>query len=271
MQDRYYTKATVQIDKALNWIEAQGVNGWMLTVHLMDAHGPYNPPATYIQGEEADFNDPLELLYDAEIRYLDHELGRLFDALPDNAWLLITSDHGEELSEHGGAYSEQPIPEGTRHGHTLYQEVVSVPLIVRPPAGVAAERISRVVRSFDVAPTIARIAGAQLDVADESFLLFEVFDETPIQAPAMSEALRYGVDRKAVRVGDHKLISDGNEVELYELSADPNETTNDANNQAGTVGELAELLRWGVHSTDIEETEIDEGTQEQLRQLGYVE
>ncbi len=271
MQDRYYTKAAVQIDKALNWIDSQGANGWMLTVHLMDAHGPYNPPPTYIQGEESDYEDPLERLYDAEIRYLDHELGRLFDILPENAWIFITSDHGEELTEHSGAYSDQPIPEGTRHGHTLYQEVVNVPLIVRPPTGTSSTRIPRVVRSFDVAPTIARIGNAELDVDGESFVLSELFGETPTISPAISEALRYGVERKAVRLEGDKLISDEVNFELYELSVDPGETVNLSADLTEKRDELSELLIWGQEPTVVEETHLDEATQQQLRQLGYLE
>jgi len=271
MQDRYYTKATHQVDKALGWLEFQGDSGWMLTVHLMDAHGPYNPPEIYIQGEESDYEDPIERLYDAEIRYLDNELGRLFEAIPQDAWIFITSDHGEELTEHTGAYPDQPIPEGTRHGHTLYQEVVNVPLIVRPPTGVESNRISRVVRSFDVAPTIARIGNAELTVEDESFVLSELFGETPTISPALSEALRYGDERKAVRVEDDKLISDGENLELYELSLDPGETINQSNELVDKRDQLSELLVWDQEAAATEETVLDEATQEQLRQLGYLE
>jgi arylsulfatase len=271
MQDRYYTKATHQVDKALGWLDFQGDAGWMLTLHLMDAHGPYNPPERYIQGEPADYEDPLERLYDAEIRYLDNELGRLFDAIPQDAWIFITSDHGEELTEHAGAYSDQPIPDGTRHGHTLYQEVVNVPLIVRPPSGVTSARIPRVVRSFDVAPTIARIGNAELAVDNESFVLSELFGEIPTTSPAFSEALRYGNERKAVRLENDKFISDGAEFELYELSVDPGETLNLSNDQAEKRNELSELLIWDGDSTVVEEVQLDEATQEQLRQLGYLD
>jgi hypothetical protein len=71
--------------------------------------------------------------YDAEVRYFDHELGRLLaylehEGLLDQAVVVFTADHGESLGEHDWWFT---------HGWTLYRELVRVPLLLRLPAGLA--------------------------------------------------------------------------------------------------------------------------------------
>ena len=105
----------------------------------------------------------IETLYDLEVREADAVVGELLatlerSALYERALIVVSSDHGEEFWEH----------EGFEHGHTLYDEVLHVPLIVKPPASVAlrpaAERVIETPASLEnVYPTILSLCGLPID------------------------------------------------------------------------------------------------------------
>ena len=271
MQDSLYVPARGQADKAIAFIESQSNTGWFLLLHLMDPHGPYNPPAKHIHGKAADYDDPVQRLYEAEIRYADEQLGRVFDALPEEAWVFLTSDHGEEFGEHPGAYDQGPIPPNTRHGHTLYQEVIHVPLIVRPPGGRTSMRIDANVGSIDIAETIAQIAGTTLGTDIDSVALPEVLGRGQSKdRPVLSEALRFGTERKALQSGPLKFIGSAKQKELYNLLNDPGEQQNIAVSDPDALGTLESQL---PKAGDIQGSEIspDEKGAAQLRALGYTE
>ena len=85
--------------------------------------------------------------YDGEVAYADEIVGRLFDRLRaldlyDRATIVLLSDHGEGLGDHG----EQ------EHGLFLYQETIRIPLIVKLPGGTAARRVAAPVQQIDIAP-----------------------------------------------------------------------------------------------------------------------
>jgi len=92
----------------------------------------------------------LEALYDSEIAHTDEHVGRLLDAIKklglyDNSIIIITSDHGEELAERGHI----------GHRIKLYQEMIHVPLIIKP-LGAQAKVVERYVSLLDLAPTILK-------------------------------------------------------------------------------------------------------------------
>ena len=107
----------VVVNQAIPWIRGTA-NPWFAYVHLMGAHAPYHLPA-----RAHDFGEAPVDLYDAKLRYVDQQLGRLLAEVPPDTIVVITSDHGEEFGEHGGV----------EHGRTLYDEVVRVPLAIRWP------------------------------------------------------------------------------------------------------------------------------------------
>ena len=93
----------------------------------------------------------LQAAYDAEIAWLDDEVGKLLAALPANTLVVIFSDHGEAFEEHGWM----------GHGATLHEEEIRVVLLMRPPAARAGQRCDAPVMLLDVAPTILRQCGVQ--------------------------------------------------------------------------------------------------------------
>jgi arylsulfatase A-like enzyme len=97
----------------------------------------------------------LRALYDSDVRYLDAWIGRLIGHLRrleilDQTLVIVTSDHGEHFGEHGHI----------SHVFSLYRELLHVPLIVRyPEAWPRGSRISRLVQTLDIGPTVLELAG----------------------------------------------------------------------------------------------------------------
>ena len=92
-------------------------------------------------------------LYDGEVLFSDRQVGVIFNALrelslDDNTIVIVTSDHGEEFLEHGGA----------GHGQSHYQELMRVPMIMAGP-GIQARTVSTPVSLIDVMPTMLELAG----------------------------------------------------------------------------------------------------------------
>ncbi|MCA9573630.1 MAG: sulfatase-like hydrolase/transferase, partial [Myxococcales bacterium] len=161
----------------LAWLDAGGDAPSFLWLHYFDVHQPYTPaPRFRPAGEpppgvgwrfdrfrevrsghfvpdEAQ-RDWIARLYLAEVRQLDAELGRLLDALRargryDDALIVLVSDHGEELWDHGGF----------EHGHTVHDELLRVPLFVKLPGARHAGVVRGPVSIEAVAPTVLALCG----------------------------------------------------------------------------------------------------------------
>src|SRR5262249_53255551 len=134
--------------RAGDWAVAKKDRPFFLWAHVYDPHAPYDPPPPF----DRTFADRP---YDGEIAYVDREIGKLLERLEgadllDRALVVVTSDHGEGLGEHGE----------TSHGLFVYQGTLHVPLIVHPPKGAfTPARIARTVGLVDIAPTILAAAG----------------------------------------------------------------------------------------------------------------
>lgn len=234
--------------------------------------------------------------YDAEIRFTDQEIERLIDALRerglwDRMLTVFTSDHGESLGENGLYFS---------HGRLPYQNVLRVPLAFRYPGVIEPATVidDGPVELLDVAPTILEVAGARLDDGTwrQGRSLLRRFDgrESGAGALAFSEA-GYGVEgrwMKAVTDGRFKLVSAprgddqrflagrGRHLVLYDLTADPEETTDVADRHPEAFRELSRQLARRIRSpkypVDAGEpacdgvTEADPETLDQLHALGYL-
>ena len=120
---------------------------WFAWVHLYDPHEPYTPPEPYRSRYAA---DP----YSGEIAYADAALGTFLDRLRaagalDRTLVVIASDHGESLGEHG---------ERT-HGLFAYDATLRVPLIVWAPPALRADVVAEPARLVDVMPTVLDLVG----------------------------------------------------------------------------------------------------------------
>jgi arylsulfatase A-like enzyme len=204
-------------------------------------------------------------LYDAEILYMDFELGRLLDALRERGLyertlVVVTADHGELLGEH----------EQWGHGQGLWEPLVRVPLILKPagPARAAQRRDERV-SLVHVLPLILRELGLE---AGETNPVPPVLAELEL-APLQGEAVAW----RALWEGSFKLLaSTTGERHLFDLASDPGEEHDLAGHPGERAGELAEALDRTLAAlpppleSDTGETVIGPETVEALRALGYL-
>ena len=192
-------------------------------------------------------------LYDAGIRQVDDQLDRLLRALDargilDASLLVLVSDHGEEFLEHGGVL----------HGHSQFQELVRVPLVLRGAGLRAGVRIAEPVSLLDVLPTALgllgiaapeRLDGIDLrplwtspDRAPSPRLLYYEADVTfPPPAPGVLPAGSH----RAVREGRFKFHYDlaAERAGLFDLSRDPREQVDRLAAEPQKARELSERLR----------------------------
>ena len=257
------------VDDALRWLQSvpsdQPFFAW---VHLYDAHAAYEPPqplATEFAGR----------LYDGEIAFVDHQVGRLLQALEARGALsrthvIVIGDHGEALGEHGE----------DEHGVFLYEEVMRIPWVMRGPDSRKGLVVSEQVRAVDLFPTVLALLGidAPPGLDGESVVAAIEGDLRSSRPAAYAETyypkLHYGwSELRSLRADNWKLI-DAPRPELYDLKNDPRELHNLYDQQRALADRmLAEASRiWreigGDRPTAFKSP--DAGTLQRLRSLGYV-
>lgn len=227
-------RAEDTVQAAIAWLRGEKSAAWFAWVHLYDPHTPYTAPARYHQ-EGANGG------YLAEVVYTDHWVGELVRAAraksPDTV-VVITSDHGEGLGEHG-EYD---------HGLMLYQSTLRVPLIINAPGRVPPQRQSAPVRTVDIAPTVLDLAGAALPTGLDGINLAPSLRQraAPPAAPVYSEtffgAYTYGwAPLQALHQGNWKRIQ-GARAEIFDLATDPGELAPRKDAAAATADARLESL-----------------------------
>jgi arylsulfatase A-like enzyme len=243
------------VSAAIAWLaERPGpVFAW---VHLYDPHAPYDPPPAF-RG-----SDP----YRGEVAFADSALGTLlaaWDARPGSSVVVVTADHGEAFGEH----------DEESHSLFVYDTTLRVPLIVRTPAVPAGRRVAGPVSLVDVAATIADLAGA---AGMPGASLRSQWGEAPrasasLYAESLAPQLDFGwSDLRAWRDGRFKLIR-APRVELYDVVADPRETTNLATCEPTRVRALSQALDAALANETQAEARLDPEAAERLRSLGYAQ
>lgn len=306
---------------AVSWLEKNKDNPFFLFLHTYQIHGPFLPPPPY----KSSFLDPDEVginsrklndligdayrnyfvpltdqqrrnlvaLYDAEILYTDEVMLKpIFRSLKDlglydNTMIIVTSDHGEEFYDHGGWL----------HGHTLYNELIHVPLIIKLPHGrFSGSVFENIVRSIDILPTILEeltIGLVQSEIDGKSLL--KIIQGKDKEDRIFFSEIKYASffpDQIASNTGGFKLLLNKTytdaqynyfstpppsrkDIELYDLLTDFNEKKNLArqnNSEVSKVMEsIAQYLQQGEYTTeDGKKIKLDERVKEQLRALGYL-
>jgi arylsulfatase A-like enzyme/Tfp pilus assembly protein PilF len=234
-------------------------------VHLYDPHEPYAPPEPYRSRYAAD-------LYSGEIAYADAALGRFFDRVRssgalDRTLVVIASDHGESLGEHG---------ERT-HGLFAYDSTLRVPLVVWAPAALRPAVVAGTARLVDVMPTVLDLAGVPSPAGDGRSLRTlaaggSVADEPESYFEALNANLTRGwAPLKGVVRHQLKLI-DLPIPELYDLAADPGEGKNLYASSRDRARDLESRLDRinAAASTTATRTPVDADAEARLRSLGYI-
>lgn len=285
-------------NNVISWLQKRQPKKFFLYTHYDDAHFPYIPPDKFkmydvyksnanVTGEnfKSIRNGEIKLnredinhiiaSYDGEIRCVDEKIGLLLKQLDgmgygNNTLVIILADHGDEFLEHGGV----------AHGHTLYEELIRVPLIMKGPS-IPKKQISGLAQSIDIAPTILDILNLQPDKEMEGRSLVPlIFKGEKVRDSVYSERKSYkeGFSR-VIRTEKWKLIRDFETKQnlLFDLENDPGEITNVRDRYPKITADLElRLSEWfnrenaKVNKTRYKGTvKIDEATKERLKSLGY--
>lgn len=253
------------VGRAVDWMGRQNTR-FFAWVHVFDPHSPYEPPAEYA----AAYRDQP---YFGEVAYTDHALGALFDRLATLSrptLVIVTSDHGESLGEHGEL----------THGMFAYEATLHVPLIVARvgPGTTSRTRgtvIDTPVRHIDIAPTVLDVVGAGQDSALPGASLRDLIAAgRGADRPAYFESMTYNLVRgwaplRGVLVNREKYI-DLPIPELYDLASDPKESRNEATSQADRVTILANTLKTYNTAPPGRPGRESAAANAALRSLGYV-
>ncbi len=243
----------------LSWLDENEDRPFFAFVNYFDAHWPYTPPAEFRRqfgvterplglGRNARRRtgiDEAELrredkpssydknAYDAAIASQDRELGELFDELErrrflDNTLVIITSDHGEQLGEHGLF----------AHGNSLYMPLIHVPLVISFPGRVPeGRRVARFATLRSLPATVLDLVRARDEQRIPGTSLAAMWSDPAARGDPLLSEVRKGIntarhvpvtkgDMKSLIESAHHYIRNGDgREELYDLTTDPAELT----------------------------------------------
>ena len=312
--DQSQRSAEEVTNAAIAWLPNQLADERLfLFVHYFDVHAPYVQPAPFDRmyredGLRADgsyatikrtrtelrkkgstpLNEVLKRSYAAGISYVDHELGRLLDALAeggilDDAVVVITSDHGEAMDEHSELWD---------HGFTTFESSTRIPLIVRlPPGGPAGARPRALVSNIDVMPSLLELLGVPIPSGVEGLSFAAAFSAEEFaehREATFSEATKpydsrheagtqWQNERKfrSIRTPRWKLVQRplADRVRLFDLALDPHEQHDRSDERPDlTRALLSRLEAWSAdaHPKGVEH-DLDPEVKSRLEALGYVD
>jgi choline-sulfatase len=267
-------RATAVTDRALRWLDdASRRKPFFLLAHYFDPHGPYDPPPEFAALHPA---DP----YDGEIAYMNSEIGRLLAGVRARLGarakvrVVAVADHGEGLFDH----------DEMGHGFFLYETTIRVPWIVNGEGVVPGLVVQDAVRTVDIAPTVCAWFGLPLPESFTGQDLSSVLTGGAVPAAcdtAFIETfwtqLHYSwAPLQGVRTSQWKWIR-APRPELYQLRADPAETSNLAGGGQEAEGLLdAWLERFLTAAAAAHRTfgaplvDVDPDLDRKLQALGYV-
>ncbi|MFT4543387.1 MAG: arylsulfatase A-like enzyme [Planctomycetota bacterium] len=281
---------------------------FFLFVHMWDVHYDFIPPEPYASKFDSDYAGPVDggnlsgdwklgdegtserdrehllALYDAEIAWTDHHVGKILErldtlGLADDTIVVLTADHGEEFFEHGLF----------GHRKTLYEEVLNIPLIIRYPGTVeAGKSLDRISSIIDIAPTILDLAGARKlrNVLGQSLVPEMEGSAVDSDSVAIAELFkpRSATQVVSLRSERWKLLyerTNGESIGLWDMLGDPAEASNVLEVNADLreeAEEAAALLQ--VQLDELEKQHSSAGSEaasglppeleKNLRELGYL-
>ncbi|HVN81368.1 MAG TPA: sulfatase-like hydrolase/transferase [Terriglobia bacterium] len=268
-------RAEVVTRHAIDWLDREKRQGigvtpgkdFLLWVHYYDPHFPYDPPGPY-RSKYA--KDP----YGGEVAYTDEQIGHLLgwmrdQRLLDRTLVVLLSDHGESLGEHG-EYT---------HGVFLYESTIHIPLIVAGSGVPEGQVITQQVRSIDVMPTILDYLGlsAGSQVQGTSLMPAIVEGKRVRTNYSYMETLYPKThlgwsELRGMRTDEWKLVV-GPKSELYRLADDPDER-HDVAIQFPADSDRLQKQVWTVAGPPqslgtLQMRPVDEQTRQQLQSLGY--
>jgi arylsulfatase A-like enzyme/Flp pilus assembly protein TadD len=252
--------ASETLAAALRWLDAAEDAPSFLFLHLYEPHAPYEPPEPFATR----FRDRPYL---GEVAAVDAALAPLLERLradPQESVVVLTSDHGEGLGDHGEA----------THGVFAYEEALRVPLVIHAPGLLEPAVVEQPVRHVDVLPTLLQLLGveAPAELSGRSLLPLAVGRVVPpgdTYFEALSPSLERGWAPLRGVVSRELKYVDLPLPELYDLERDPGEERNLAAERPQDLERLASRL--GTYGSARAGERLDEDAEsvERLRALGY--
>ncbi len=299
------TRADKITRNTLAWLRLRPRQPFFLWVHYLDPHVPYNSPETpaklraqypgdwltrreywynsmrYRDEEtKARYAEFCRKMYAEEVRYTDKCLGKLLTGIKrtgewDRSLIVIASDHGEELFDHGEF----------EHGHTMHEELLRVPLLIKWPKGITADtQISQIVSMLDLAPTFIELAGS-------SPLPGAIGRPLPRKSggageEVYSEGILHGPEQTALTMDTYKIIHRANnplagEIYLiYDRKVDRQERKVVDKRETDSLKvrllaqekeALSAARQWKVsNQQEFRGIDLSHATREKLKDLGYI-
>ncbi|HJT01758.1 MAG TPA: sulfatase-like hydrolase/transferase [Terriglobales bacterium] len=263
-------RADASVNVAIAWLAGHRSRPFFFWLHLYDPHSPYDPPEPF-------YSQYRHREYDGEIAYTDSQLARLIAwlkraGLYTRTSILLLSDHGESLGEHG----EQ------EHGFFIYNSTVHVPLIIKPAAQSRynLRTISTPVETIAVAPTMLQMAGisdriqqqfdsAGLFAADSPKLPTSAYSETFYPFSSFGWSPLHGLETEKYH------YIDAPKSELYSVKDDAADERDIATAQGAVASVLKSELQKRIqehapHPAPLAGGSLDEAAVAKLRALGYM-
>ncbi len=241
-----------------DWLRSVKDKPFFYFFHIYEPHTPYAPPEPYAS------RYPLK--YDGEIAAADHIVGELIAELKalgvyDRALVVLLSDHGEGLNDHGEE----------EHGVLLYNEAIHVPLIVKlPKSQNAGGTTVRPVELLDVAPTVLGLLGLDVPKAMPGVsLLAANVPPRRIYAETFYPRLHFGWNELFSLIDEKDHYIDGPDPELYDRAKDPGEKTNVLRDER----RLYAAMRKDLEAYDrrlAPPAAVDEESRQAMMALGYI-
>ncbi|MFQ6103538.1 MAG: sulfatase-like hydrolase/transferase [Candidatus Glassbacteria bacterium] len=288
----------------LEWVDEDSARPFFAYIHYIEPHFPYTPPPPYdtrftsilpgayvqpthnygfqpfdrMESVERELIETVVGEYDGEIAYLDNRLGAFFYELGerellDGTIILLTSDHGEEFFEHSM----------WGHGHSLFNEVVRIPMLIRYPQAIeAGTRITAISSLVDVMPTLLDLSGIDDEIESAGRSLVPALregDRGPVSFDAYGEVLKGGRRAWFYTDGRYKLLKYEKgllkKTLLFDLSSDSDENRDISDSLINLRDSLLAKME-AIHrsssskAVEGESRKIDKATEDQLKALGYI-
>jgi len=310
-------KASIFTDKFIKLLSKNNKSPFFAYIHFMDTHTPYNinkfnslftknlhsnyfkpeqidnptvrrlTEAGKLSEEDKEYLIGLLGLYDGQIRFVDKQIERIIKYLKetdlfDNTIIFITSDHGEEFWDHNNF----------EHGHTVYNELIHIPLIIGG-YNITPFETDQIVQHADFFNTITEMAHTNISAHTnngKSFAdILKGINLTRTSTPIFATATLCGDEKYTLIEDQNKIIfntgiTDGKEklqgyrnqnaLELYSLHIDPKERDDLANQKINFTDKLKEKLDNYINLKSIFKTkkiEMNEETRQRLKSLGYIQ
>ena len=234
-------------DVAIQWLKNHADRDFFLWLHYFDPHMPYVPPKEF-QPQDNELRERgdrfmetragrmgstartaeerawVSALYDGEVAFVDAQVGRFFESLRqlnlyEDTLIIFTSDHGEEFWDHGRF----------EHGHTLYDELIHVPLLVKMPGVPSLASVEAAVATQAIAPTVFELCSVPAPATESMPQSFSALLKTPAdpfnEMPLFSGAPIFHEPQESVVFEGMKYVRGllSGQEQLFNLREDPGE------------------------------------------------